>query len=136
MDMREEKTMKSTRRLWQGLAAVFVLSFAALGWLGREIYVAAPPIAEVKTTDGAPVFTAWQMREGQRAWLAVGGQQLGTVWGHGSYVAPDWSADWLHREALAYRDIRAGELHGAPYDRLPLAQRGSVDATVVAEMRR
>ena len=128
--------MKSTRRLWQWLGVVFVLSFAALGWLGREIYVAAPPIAEVRTTDGKAVFTAFQVQEGQRAWLAAGGQQLGTVWGHGSYVAPDWSADWLHREAIAYRDILTQKMYGIPHERLSVAQRGSVDAIVADDFRR
>ncbi len=128
--------MKPTRRLWQSLAAVFVLSFAALGWLGREIYVSAPPIANVTTGSGAVVFTAGQMQEGQRAWLAAGGQQLGSVWGHGSYVAPDWSADWLHREGIAYREIRAQAMYSAPYAALTLSQRGSVDAIVKEELRR
>jgi len=128
--------MKPTRKLWQWLGAVFVLSFAALGWLGREIYVSAPPIAEVKTTTGTVVFTASQVQEGQRAWLAAGGQQLGTVWGHGSYVAPDWSADWLHREAVTYRDIRAQAMYGVGFDKLSLAQRGSVEAIVKDELRR
>jgi len=27
--------------------------------------------------------------------------QQGSIWGHGGYVAPDWSADWLQREAEA-----------------------------------
>src|SRR5690348_240619 len=40
------------RKLWQWLGVVFVLSFAALGFLGREIYLAAPPIATVVTSDG------------------------------------------------------------------------------------
>ena len=26
--------------------------------------------------------------------------EVGSIWGHGSYVAPDWSADWLHRECV------------------------------------
>ena len=30
----------------------------------------------------------------------MGGMEVGSVWGHGSYVAPDWTADWLHREAM------------------------------------
>ena len=128
--------MNPTRKLWTWLGVVFVLSFAALGWLGREIYLAAPPYPEVKTADGATLYTAAQIKEGQRAWLAAGGQQLGTVWGHGSYVAPDWSADWLHREAIAYRDILSRKMHGTNYDRLALAERGSVDALVKAGMRR
>ena len=129
--------MQPTRKLWQWLGVVFVLSFAALGWLGREIYLAAPPIPEaVRTEAGATLFTADDIREGQRAWLSAGGQQLGTVWGHGSYVAPDWSADWLHREASAYREIRASALYGAEYRKLSLAQRGAVDALVKEELRR
>ena len=35
--------MNPTRKLWTSLGVVFVLSFAALGWMGREIYVAARP---------------------------------------------------------------------------------------------
>jgi nitric oxide reductase subunit B len=128
--------MEQNRRLWIQLAIVFFLSFAALGWLGREIYLAAPPIPEtVRTTAGETLYTAAEIRDGQRAWRAAGGQQLGTVWGHGSYVAPDWSADWLHREAVAYRDLRSSALHGAHYDSLSPAQRGAVDAAVREEMR-
>src|SRR4249920_3801362 len=104
--------MQPTRTLWKCLAIVFFLSFAALGWIGREIYLSAPPIpAAVATTDGVVIYTGEQIRNGQRAWLTAGGQQLGTVWGHGSYVAPDWSADWLHREAVALRDALAARTY-------------------------
>ena len=127
--------MQPTRKLWQWLAIVFVLSFAVLGWLGREIYLAAPPIPTVKTTAGETLYTASEIQEGQRAWLAAGGQQLGSVWGHGSYVAPDWSADWLHREATAYRDVLANKMYGQPYERISLADRGAVDALVKQDFR-
>ena len=40
-------------------------------------------------------------------WQSICGQQLGSIWGHGALVAPDWSADWLHREATAWLDVRA-----------------------------
>ena len=30
--------------------------------------------------------------------------EVGSIWGHGSYVAPDWTADWLHREATFILD--------------------------------
>ncbi len=33
-------------------------------------------------------------------WQSTGGMQQGSIWGHGGYLAPDWSADWLHREAV------------------------------------
>jgi len=128
--------MKSISRLWRGLGIVFVVSFAALGWLGREIYLAAPPIPQyVRSVDGTTLFTHDQIVLGQQAWLKAGGQQLGTVWGHGSYVAPDWSADWLHREAIALRDALAREVYGNAYDSLGVPQQAAIDARVKSEMR-
>ena len=127
--------MQPTRNLWRWLAAVFVLSFAALGWLGREIYLAAPPIPTVKTADGTVLYSKEQIQDGQRAWLSAGGQQLGTVWGHGSYVAPDWSADWLHREAVALENLVANRLYQREFKALAAHQQASVDAIVKAEMR-
>ncbi|MFO1376765.1 MAG: nitric-oxide reductase large subunit [Steroidobacteraceae bacterium] len=129
--------MQTSRKLWQLLGIVFLLSFGVLGWVGREIYVAAPPIPQsVVATDGGTVFTGDEIRRGQRVWLAAGGQQLGSVWGHGSYVAPDWSADWLHREAVAFRDLRARALFGAPYDLLDTSRRATLDSIVRQEFRR
>ena len=108
IDVREIPSMKSTARLWRWLGLIFVLSFGALGYLGWQIYLEAPPIPKaVVTTEGEVLFTGEQIQHGQQAWLSTGGQQLGTVWGHGSYVAPDWSADWLHREATALQAIRS-----------------------------
>lgn len=129
--------MNSTRRLWRWLGLVFVLSFAALGYLGWQIYLEAPPIPKaVVSTAGETLFTGEEIQRGQQAWLSAGGQQLGTVWGHGSYVAPDWSADWLHREAVTLRDLRAREGFEQPYEQLAATARGAVDAGLKEEMRR
>ena len=100
--------MRNNHRLWRWLGLIFVLSFGALGYLGWQIYLSAPPIPRsVVTTEGEVLFTGEQIQLGQQAWMSAGGQQLGTVWGHGSYVAPDWSADWLHREATALQALRS-----------------------------
>ena len=126
----------NNKRLWRWLGLIFVLSFGALGYLGLQIYLSAPPIPKaVATADGDVLFTGEQIQRGQQAWLSAGGQQLGTVWGHGSYVAPDWSADWLHREALALQTIRTQQfLHAQPT--LTTADRAGIDATLKEEMRR
>ena len=90
----------TTKKLWIAFAAVIVISFSVLGYYGREIYRKAPPIpAQVVTTEGIILFTGQDIKDGQNIWQSIGGQEVGTIWGHGSYVAPDWSADWLHREA-------------------------------------
>ncbi len=53
------------------------------------------------------VYTRADIEKGRQVWQSMGGMQLGSIWGHGGYVAPDWSADWLHREALAWLDMWA-----------------------------
>ncbi|MDP3759405.1 MAG: nitric-oxide reductase large subunit [Ramlibacter sp.] len=127
--------MKSTARLWRWLGLIFVLSFGALGYLGWQIYLEAPPIPKaVVTTEGEVLFTGEQIQYGQQAWRSTGGQQLGSVWGHGSYVAPDWSADWLHREAVALQAIRAKQ-HSKTTGEPSTADRAAVAAVMREEMR-
>jgi nitric oxide reductase subunit B len=106
-------------RLWVGLAVVIVTSFAVLGYFGGEIYRQAPPVpARVVMADGVVVFTGQEIRDGQNVWQSLGGQEVGSIWGHGAYVAPDWSADWLHREATWLLDHWAVAAHNRPYAQL------------------
>jgi nitric oxide reductase subunit B len=128
--------MQSTRKLWTWLAIICVLSFSVLGWVGTEIYLKAPPIPKLITsTNGKTLFTEEQVQHGQEAWRVAGGQQVGSVWGHGSYLAPDWSADWLHREALALRAIWAQREFGKGYEQLSPANKAGLDARLKIEMR-
>ena len=61
----------------------------------------------VVTASGETVYTRDDIQAGREVWQSLGGMQLGSVWGHGGYVAPDWGADWLHREATTLLDIWA-----------------------------
>ncbi|SFW83863.1 nitric-oxide reductase large subunit [Chitinophaga sancti] len=90
----------TVRKLWIGLAMVLVSSFAVLIWFGKDIYHQLPPIPD-KVTDesGNVLFTGQDIRDGQNVWQSIGGQTVGSIWGHGSYIAPDWTADYLHRES-------------------------------------
>ena len=89
------------RKYWIAFASVIVISFSVLGWVGTRIYQQAPPLPDkFVTTVGQTVFTKNDIEEGQNIWQAMGGMEVGSVWGHGSYVAPDWTADWLHRESI------------------------------------
>lgn len=132
----KESVVSAQRKLWRWLAVVFVLSFAVLGWIGREIYLTAPPIPQsVVAEDGSVLFGPGQVMQGQEAWLSAGGQQLGSVWGHGSYVAPDWSADWLHREAEMLRDVLARKQYGQPFARLPADAQALIGQRVKTALR-
>jgi nitric oxide reductase subunit B len=77
--------------------------------------------------------------DGQQVWQSTGGQQLGSIWGHGAYQAPDWSADWLHRESVALLDGYAkGESvagSGTTYEDLPAETQAALRERLRQEMR-
>ena len=115
------------KRLWFAFGLVIFVSFVVLGWIGTRIYQEAPPIvAKVVTTDGTVVIDEGDISAGQNVWQSLGGMEVGSVWGHGSYVAPDWTADWLHREAVFILDQWASEEHGADFDGLDEEQRSQL----------
>ena len=109
------------KRLWLAFASVLVVSFAILGWIGTRIYQEMPPLSiRVETTDGQTIVSAEDIAKGQNVWQSLGGMEVGSVWGHGSYVAPDWTADWLHREAVLVLDEWATSEFARPYAELDL----------------
>lgn len=85
-----------------------VVMFGILLLVGGRAFQLAPPMPDaVVATDGGTtdvIFTGDDIREGRDVWRRLGGMELGSVWGHGSYLAPDWTADVLHREAMAMLD--------------------------------
>jgi nitric oxide reductase subunit B len=96
------RTTFTVKRLWWLLGLSMFVMFGALLYFGREIYHQAPPIPEsVQTTTSEVIYTRADIERGQNVWQSTGGMQQGSLWGHGGYLAPDWSADWLHREAEA-----------------------------------
>ncbi len=123
-------------RLWIGLWLVIGVSFAVLGYYGREIYRQAPPIPEqVVTTEGQVLFTGEDILDGQNVWQSLGGQQLGSIWGHGAYVAPDWSADWLHRECLYLLENWSRAEHQQAFAQLPADVQSQLKARLRHEIR-
>ncbi|MDQ8184630.1 nitric-oxide reductase large subunit [Pelagicoccus sp. SDUM812002] len=121
---------------WAFLAFVLIGSFAVLSYYGVEIYRKAPPIPErVVTESGETLFTKEDIQTGQMVWQSIGGQEVGSIWGHGSYVAPDWNADWVHRELLMLRDAYAQDLFGVDYEALSLEDRAGVDLKVRKDVR-
>ncbi len=119
------------KKYWIPFVLVIVISFAVLGWVGTKIYQQAPPIPEsVKTDDGKVVFSKDDIEKGQNVWQAMGGMETGSVWGHGSYVAPDWTADWLHREIMFVLNSMASTQFGIKYSDLKKNEQASLQAEV------
>jgi len=125
------------KQLWIGFIAVIVLSFAVLGYFGREIYRNAPPIPDkVMLQNGTVIFTGQDIRDGQNIWQSIGGQEVGTVWGHGSYVAPDWSADWLHREAEYMLNAYARQNDSCNFSELSTEKQAAYKVRLQEELRK
>src|SRR5690606_27698738 len=115
---------------------VCVLSFAVLGWIGVRIYQEAPPLIDkVVTTDGRVVVDSGEISAGQNVWQSLGGMEVGSVWGHGSYVAPDWTADWLHRESTFILDRWANDEFGTEYAQLDGERQAQLQGRLAQEMR-
>ncbi len=124
------------KKLWFTLIGVLIVTFSLLGYYGNEVYRQAPPIpAQVTTEDGRLLFDRAGILDGQTAWQSVGGMQLGSIWGHGAYQAPDWTADWLHRELTAWLELAAQQARGKRYAELDGATQASLREQLRAEYR-
>ncbi|HET6952131.1 MAG TPA: nitric-oxide reductase large subunit [Acidimicrobiales bacterium] len=135
-DVVEESARRRTRILWIALAVVVAGSFAVLGGMGFRIDDEKPPIPlRVVTSEGDEITDRAEIQRGQAVWQAMGGHQIGSIWGHGAYVAPDWTADWLHREATFVLDRWAADEGVADFDALGTEQRAALGARLVEVIR-
>src|SRR5438093_5739515 len=126
----------SYRKLWIALGLVLTISFAVLGGVGIKVLKSAPPIpSQVVTSDGRVLFSGDAIQDGQNVWQSIGGQEVGSVWGHGSYVAPDWSADWLHRECVFVLDEWAHTGFQKDFDRIEPEQQAQLQKRLELLMR-
>ena len=109
----------------------FTLGFAVLILLTFKAYQNAPPIPEhVVDAAGAVVFTGSDVRNGQDVFLKYGLMDNGTIWGHGGYLGPDFSATVLHDWALALAQQRAQARYSMDYAALAGGERAVIDAEV------
>ena len=128
--------MDTTRKLWIGLILLLVSGFGVLLWMGGVIHQKAPPLpSQVVSESGQVLYTKAELEQGRQVWQSFGGQQLGSIWGHGALVAPDWSADWLHREAEAMLELQARATTGASYASLSPGEQAHVQADIQPQMR-
>ncbi|HXK60556.1 MAG TPA: nitric-oxide reductase large subunit [Acidobacteriota bacterium] len=102
--------------LWLQCAILtFIIGFAVLGYLAYSIYGEHPPIPDrVVSPDNEVVFTGEDIMSGQHIFQKYGLMQFGTIFGHGAYLGPDFTAQYLHEAALAMQQYYAGGGEATP----------------------
>jgi nitric oxide reductase subunit B len=102
-----------------------------------QVYHDAPPIpAQVVSPAGDTIFTQADILAGQRLFLQYSLMENGSIWGHGAYLGPDFSAAYLHALAIDVGETLATELYNCRLDTLTMVQRDAVDAEVQRLLKR
>src|SRR6185437_3736596 len=99
----EEKNIEPARgmiipRSWLQIAVLtFAVGFGIMGYLAYSIYNEHAPIPDRFVGPGGnTVFTRADVLAGQQLFAARGLMEQGTIFGHGAYLGPDFTADALH----------------------------------------
>jgi nitric oxide reductase subunit B len=93
----------------QAVLLVTLFGFLVLGILAYNTYTGQPPIpAKVLDPDGRILFTRADIIAGQGTFLRNGLMEYGSIFGHGAYLGPDYTADYLHRAAQMSIDFYNG----------------------------
>ena len=110
---------------------VMVVGFTILIWLSVRTYSDAPPIpATVASTSGKTIFTGEDILSGQQVFLKYGLMENGSVWGHGAYLGPDFSAQYLHTLSADIAETIARDSHGKDVRELNTTEQQAVNAQV------
>ncbi len=115
----------------RSVVLVFVFGMIGLVLMSVQAYRYAPPIPEgVVDSDGKVIFDKQEIESGQQVFLKYGLMQNGSIWGHGSYLGPDFSAQYLHELALETGQTVSVQEFGMDLSALDQSQRALVDAQV------
>ena len=109
MNVESRRGLLISRAWVQAVLVVFCLGFLVLGFLAYQTYTGQPPIPGLVTGAGQTLFTRSDVIAGQETFLRNGLMEYGSVFGHGAYLGPDFTADYLHRAALSELGQYGGE---------------------------
>lgn len=85
----------------QAVTIVILFGFFVLGYLAYKTYTGEPPIPlRVVDSGGKVLFDRSDIMDGQAVFLQNGLMEYGSIFGHGAYLGPDFTTDYLHRAAL------------------------------------
>ena len=94
----------------QGVALVMLFGFTVMGLLAYRTYTNSMPQPErVVTESGETLFTSQDITEGQKLFQARGLMEYGSILGHGGYLGPDFTAEYLRLEATSVKEQLASQ---------------------------
>ncbi len=125
------------------LLFILVMCFGVLIFGGYLIKRDKPPVPHrIVDQNNKVLITGENIKDGQNYYYSRGGQHIGTIWGHGSYLAPDWSADYLHRlglyAAARYLGLdadKARSYSNKEFDSLDPVKKAEISALVAKDLR-
>lgn len=120
------------------LSVLFVLiaGFSTLIFMGHETSTQAPPIPDkVVDVNGQTLFTGDDILAGQAVFQKFGLMDVGSVFGHGAYNGPDFSADYLHREAMISLNSMAKQKYQKEYEKLSGTEQAELSSKLSSEFK-
>lgn len=132
-----QNAFEKLSRWWvRSVVLIVVLCFAVLIWVAISAYENAPPIpAKVVDVSGKTLFTGGDILSGQEVFLKHGLMENGTIWGHGAYLGPDFSAEYLHTLALHTGDVLGRKAFGRPMEELDQGKKAMASAGIPGELK-
>ena len=131
--MENEKNLVETLSPWwrRSVILVLIIGFAILIWMAIRAHEDAPPIPEkVVGPSGETIFTREDILAGQEVFLKYGLMENGTIWGHGAYLGPDFSAEYLHALAIDASAYFAIQYYQREMSNLTSTERAAISGEV------
>jgi nitric oxide reductase subunit B len=115
---------------------VMILGFSGLIMITMLSYRNAPPIPQVVLdNEGTIMFSGADISNGQSVFLKYGLMANGSIWGHGAYLGPDFSAVALHRMGTATADAIAQQHYQQPFLALSSSQQAGITAEAAIALK-
>lgn len=134
----EQETDEGPLSPWwvRSVLIVLAVGFTGLIAITSLAYRHAPPIpAKVVDEAGATVFTGDDIRDGQAVFLRYGLMNNGSIWGHGAYLGPDYSAEALHQIGIDVAADLSLEHYGQPWSALTPMEQAAIRAQVAVTLK-
>jgi nitric oxide reductase subunit B len=120
----------------RSVVAVMIVGFSVLIFLTIKVHHEAPPIPdEIVDARGTLLFGQKDIQAGQQVFLKYGLMDNGSIWGHGGYLGPDFSAQYLHNLASDVAETLAKQRFDRSLSELAEEERVTVEALVRAELK-